>query len=306
VAGAGAGPFAVVANGAAGARQAKQIGAQVVAQLRSAGQSAELLLTERRGHGTELAASALARGAKRVVACGGDGTIQEVVQALAGTTVPLGIVPCGRGNDLARVLGIPSDPVRATAIAAGDTVRRIDLGLVRSLADGATGEPRRFTTVAAMGFDSEAAAFVHRTHLRLPGPLAYLVAVARTLVTYVSPEVELDGDFGRFAGRVLLVATGNTTTYGGGMKIVPAAICDDGLLDLCIVKAIPRRTILPAFPRIFAGTHIGLPFVETRSTRRLRITASRPLWVFADGEPVGMTPAEITVEPRALSVLVAS
>jgi diacylglycerol kinase (ATP) len=88
------------------------------------------------------------------------------------------------------------------------------------------------------------------------------------------------------------------------MKIVPTAVWDDGILDLCIVRAIPRRTILAAFPRIFAGSHVELPYVETRQTRRVRIEASRPLWVFADGEPIGMTPAEITVEPRALSVLV--
>jgi diacylglycerol kinase (ATP) len=292
-----------VANGAAGTRRGAQIGDRVAAELRRAGFLAEQVSTLERGHATALVAAALARGVRRVVACGGDGTVQEVVRALAGTPqAELGIIPCGRGNDLARVLGIPSEPVAAARIAGGNHVRRIDLGWVRA---GSAGDPRRpFTTVAAVGFDSEAAAFVHRSRLRLPGPLAYLVAVARTLATYASPEVRLVGDFGEFAGRVLLVATGNTTTYGGGMKIVPAAVYDDGFLDLCIVRAIPRRTLLPAFPRIFAGTHVELPYVETRRTRRVRIEASRPLWVFADGEPIGMTPAEITVEARALSVLV--
>jgi YegS/Rv2252/BmrU family lipid kinase len=295
----------VVANGAAGARRGPAIGECVTAELRRAGFAAELLLTRGRGHGTELAASALARGTQRIIACGGDGTVQEVVRALAGTAALLGIVPCGRGNDFARVLGIPKDPVAAARIAGSGHTRRIDLGRVRAFGAGGAGDaPSPFTTVAAVGFDSEAAAFVHRSRLRLPGPFAYLVAVARTLVTYSSPEVRIEGDFGEFAGRVLLVATGNTTTYGGGMKIVPAAVWDDGFLDLCIVRAIPRRTLLPAFPRIFAGTHVELPFVETRRARRVRIEASRPLWVFADGEPVGKTPAEITIEPLALSVLV--
>jgi diacylglycerol kinase (ATP) len=314
---AGSAPIAVIANAAAGGRRGRAIGEHVAAELSRAGLASELLLTTARGHATELAAAALARGARRIVVCGGDGTVQEVVRALTGASAELGIVPCGRGNDLARVLGIPADPDQAAAIAGTGAVRRIDLGWVKARDPGAEGAggggpdagstggaPRPFTTVAAIGFDSEAAAFVHRSHLPLPGPLAYLAAVARTLVTFRSPEIRIAGDFGTFEGRVLLLATGNTSTYGGGMQVVPGAVCDDGLLDLCIVRAIPRHTVLAAFPRIFAGTHVALPFVETRRARWIRVEASRPLWVYADGEPLGMTPAEITIESRALAVLV--
>jgi diacylglycerol kinase (ATP) len=252
------------------------------------------VLTRAPGETGERARALAARGADRVVVCGGDGTVQEAARALAGSTTALGIVPCGRGNDFARVLGIPADWTAAADVVAGGHVRRVDLGRV---------EGRHFVTVAALGFDAEAAAFAHRSRLGLPGPLGYVWAVGRTLLRYESPEVTLRGDFGEHRGAILLAATGNTSTYGGGMRIAPGALPDDGLLDVCVVQALPRRTILRAFPRLFAGTHIELPYVTTLRTTRLSITASRPLAIFADGEPIGTTPAEITVDPLALGVL---
>ena len=266
----------------------------MVAHLRVLGIPAELALTRAAGEAAELVRALVARGAERVVVCGGDGTVQEAARALAGSATALGIVPCGRGNDLARVLGIPSDVASAAAVIAEGNVWPIDVGRV----DG-----RLFVTVAAMGFDSEAAAFAHRSRLGLPGPLGYLWAVTRTLVGFESPEVTLRGDFGEYRGAILMAATGNTSTYGGGMRIAPGAVPDDGLLDVCVVRALPRRTIVRAFPRLFAGTHVDLPYVTTLRTRRLEVTASRPLAIFADGEPIGMTPAEITVDPLALRVL---
>jgi diacylglycerol kinase (ATP) len=287
-------PIAVIANPAAGGGKARRAGEAVVAKLKALGHPAELVLTQARGEATALASELVARRTERIVVAGGDGTVQEVARALAGRDAALGIVPCGRGNDLARVLGIPSDWDAAAEVIARGEVRRIDLGRIAG---------RHFVTVAAMGFDSEAAAYAHASRLGLPGPLGYLWAVARTLVRFESPEVTLRGDFGEHQGRILLAATGNTSTYGGGMRIAPGAAPDDGLLDVCVVRALPRWTILRAFPRLFAGTHIDLPYVTTLRTRRLEITASRPLAIFADGEPIATTPAEITVDPLALRVL---
>jgi len=287
-------PVHVIANPAAGSRRAQRAGEAVVARLRELGTPAELVLTRAAGEASDLVRALVEHGAERVVVCGGDGTVQEAARALAGSTTALGIVPCGRGNDLARVLGIPADVKAAALVIAAGNVRRIDLGRVAG---------RPFVTVATLGFDAEAAAFAHRSRLGLPGPLGYVWAVGRTLLRYESPEVTLRGDFGEHRGAILLAATGNTSTYGGGMRIAPGALPDDGLLDVCVVQALPRRTILRAFPRLFAGTHIELPYVTTLRTTRLSITASRPLAIFADGEPIGMTPAEITVDPLALRVL---
>jgi diacylglycerol kinase (ATP) len=287
-------PIVVIANPAAGGHRARRAGESVLGRLRAMGLPAELVLTKAPGAATELARGLAARGIERIVVCGGDGTVQEAARALAGSAAALGIVPCGRGNDLARVLGLPTDWTAAAQVIAEGNVRLIDLGRVAG---------RHFVTVAAMGFDAEAAAFAHRSRLGLPGPLGYLWAVTRTLLRFESPEVTLRGDFGQYQGAILLAATGNTSTYGGGMRIAPGAVPDDGLLDVCVVRALPRRTILRAFPRLFAGTHVDLPYVTTLRTRRLEVTASRPLAIFADGEPIGMTPAEITVDPLALRVL---
>jgi diacylglycerol kinase (ATP) len=283
----------VIANPAAGGGRGARVGERVVSALAARGVDAALAPTAGPGDATRLAAAAVAGGARTVAACGGDGTVHEVVAALAGGTAALGIVPCGRGNDLARVLGIPAAVEAAAEVLAAGRVRRIDLGRIGD---------HRFSTVASLGFDAEAAELVHRRRVPFTGTAAYLCAVARTLVTYRAPGAHLEGSFGVFDGEILLAATGNTSTYGGGMRIAPRAVCDDGLLDLCIVRPVPRATFLRHFPRIFAGTHENLPFVEMLRTRELAITTSRPLWIYADGEPIGRTPARITVEPGALAV----
>jgi diacylglycerol kinase (ATP) len=294
--------IAVVANPVSGGKRGRAMGEEVVRRLGARGVAAELLLTGGPGDGVRLAREALAAGAERVAVCGGDGTVHEVAGELAGTRAALGIVPCGRGNDLASVLGIPGDLGAAVEILAAGVERRIDLGRIEGL--GGAGEaPRRFCTVASVGFDAEAAAVAHRREVPLSGSAAYVYAVLRTLVTYRSPAVRLAGDFGVFEGEILLAATANIPTYGGGMRIAPRAVCDDGWLDLCIVRALPRLAVLRHFPRIFAGTHEKLPFVEMRRTRALRIETSRPLWIYADGEPICRTPAAIAVEEGALLVL---
>ena len=296
--------IAVVANPVSGGKRGRAVGEEVVRRLAARGVAADLLVTGGPGDGARLARGALAAGAERVVACGGDGTVHEVAGELAGTGAALGIVPCGRGNDLSRVLGIPGDLEAAVEVLAAGVERRIDLGRIEG-AGGGGGEAaaRRFCTVASVGFDSEAAAVAHRREVPLSGSAAYVYAVLRTLATYRSPVVRLAGDFGVFEGEVLLAATANIATYGGGMRIAPQAVCDDGWLDLCIVRALSRLAVLRHFPRIFAGTHEKLPFVEMRRVRALTIETSRPVWVYADGEPICRTPAAIAVEEGALAVI---
>jgi diacylglycerol kinase (ATP) len=284
----------LIANSTAGGRRARKIADKVARALAERGIRAGLVFTQGPGDAGRIASAALDEGCRAIVACGGDGTVHEVVGAMANSPATLGIVPCGRGNDLARALGIPTDLDGIVSTLVEGTPRRIDLGKIGD---------RYFSTVASMGFDSEAAELVYRGRVPFSGSAAYLCAALRTLVTFRSPTAVLSGDFGTFEGKILLAATGNTTTYGGGTKITPRAECDDGLLDVCMIRAVPRRTFLRFFPRIFAGTHESLPFIETRRTRRLRIETSSPIWVYADGEPVCRTPAEIEIAEQALGVV---
>ncbi len=285
----------VIANPVSGRGRAVRVGEEIVHRLGAMGIPSVLELTAGPGDATRIAREAVARGSRRIAAVGGDGTVHEAAAGIAGSQAALGIVPCGRGNDIARVLGVPHDLPGAADLLARGKERAIDLGRVGD---------RTFLTVASLGFDAEVAEKSRRSLIRLPGALNYVGSVLSTVATYRMMEVELEGDFGRFSGSVLLVATANMSTYGGGMKIAPGALCDDGLLDVCIVHELPRHTLLRLFPRVFTGTHTTLPFVEMRRTRRLTARTSRPARIYADGEPIGDTPASIEVDAGSLQVLV--
>ena len=255
---------------------------------------ATLAFTQGRGDAARIASEALASGCRQFAVCGGDGTVHEAVGVLAGSDAALGIVPCGRGNDLARALGIPRDTASAAEVLTSGFARRIDLGKIGD---------RHFGTVACLGFDSEVARRVYEGRVPFSGTVGYVWAVLRTLLTFRCPVVRLAGDFGAFEGPVLLAATGNTPFYGGGMKVTPQAACDDGLLDVCIVRELSRLAVLRFFPRVFSGRHVDLPPVQALRTRSLRMWTQEPLWIFADGQPVCRTPATIEVVERALTVL---
>ena len=123
------------------------------------------------------------------------------------------------------------------------------------------------------------------------------------MIRYRSPWVHLKGDFGEYEGFLLLAATGNTSRYGGRMKITPSAVVDDGLLDVCLVEAVSRREVVRMFPKVFSGKHVSHPAVSMKQTQRLEVESLAPLWLWADGEPIAQTPATIEVVHHALSVV---
>ncbi len=256
----------------------------------------EFAVTEKVTDAERFAERAAACGIKKVAVCGGDGSINAVIGPLLYSGTALGIIPSGRGNDLARVFGIRSDPLSVSSTLLNGTVKKIDVGRI--------GE-RYFSTVACVGFDSHAARLMHGGGIPFSGTAAYLIAVIRTLASYRSQQVTLEGDFGRFEGAVFLAATGNTTTYGGGMKIAPDAVCDDGMFDVCIIKELPLPVFFRHFSKIFAGTHTSLPFVEIKRTSWLSIESEKPQWIFADGEPITETPARMEIVPKALALITA-
>lgn len=234
-------------------------------------------------------------GAPLVVSCGGDGTNRAVASALAETGTPMGILPSGRGNDLARALGIPSDPEGAVdALLSGHT-RAIDLGFAAG---------NWFTTVATLGIDSEVSERVNRIRNRFPPRLLYPVALLGTLVSYRYPHVVLEGDFGRREGRIVAAATANTPCYGGGMRIVPPADPTDGLLHLCLIRSLPKLKLLVLFPSVYAGRHTRFKEVEILSSRRITVRSNETLPLYADGEFLGTTPMDLEVRAKALRVCV--
>ncbi|UGT71937.1 YegS/Rv2252/BmrU family lipid kinase [Nocardia gipuzkoensis] len=245
-----------------------------------------------------------------VVCVGGDGLINVTLPAVAETGIALGMVPAGTGNDLARELGVPTDdPVAAAAVVLGGRTRTIDLGRIES-----SGPPMWFATVTGTGFDARVT--LRANAMRWPkGRLRYTVAaLAEISRRFTVPyRVELvgavtEGLTNPGAGSLLeteavMVAVGNTRTYGGGMLICPDAVMDDGLLDLTVVGALSRREMLRLLPALSAGKRQDHP--EVRQFRASAVTLSAAgAPATADGEPAGHLPITIRAVPAALTVLV--
>ncbi len=265
------------------------------------GWQCELVISENGDHIRHLTEQAIVKGADAVIIAGGDGSIHHAVQVLANSETPLGIIPCGRGNDLVRALGIPHVPEEAADVIAKGQVRQIDLGYISA---ANLPEPHYYCGIVTCGFDSEVAAFAYR-HRYIPGGwLGYFGGALFLLAKFQFPEVRVVGEGVDFQGKVLLVATANCPSYGGGMWIAPTAQLDDGLLHVCIVRQTSKFRILLLLPTVFTGKHILEPEVSLHAVKKVRLESEYQLPLFADGEPVGTTPAEIQVAQNALTVFV--
>jgi diacylglycerol kinase (ATP) len=251
------------------------------------------------------AAQAVYQDYQTVVAVGGDGTIHYVLTGLAQAqqthpnNTALGIIPLGRGNDIARTLQIPTNLAQACATLCQGKVQ---------LADLAATNQNYYLGVAGVGFDAIATRLANETSLHsnyLPATFIYTYAVLRVLSTYRPQHLTIEHDQGTFTGMVMLVAISNGQFYGGGMRITPRAQVNDGLLDICIVKAVSKTKLLWSFPQVFLGSHTQHPYVEYIQTREVRVTATTaPLELFGDGEYLENTPFVVTAQPARLRVII--
>jgi diacylglycerol kinase (ATP) len=249
-----------------------------------------------------LARKAVTENVAALVACGGDGTVHTVLQAVAGTDLPFGIIPVGTGDDNARTLGLPLDDPAAAADAVADALaagrtRTIDLATVTT-GDGVT---EWFLGVLSSGFDSNVNERANR--ITWPkGQARYFVSILGELRTFrpVPYRVVIDDEV--LTGKGMLVSVGNGISYGGGMKVCPGAIVDDGLLDLTWLSEVGTGTFLKVFPSVYKGTHVSHPSVRTFRGHRIRIEAPGQI-AYADGERIGPLPVDIEIHPGALRVL---
>lgn len=233
-----------------------------------------------------------------VVACGGDGTVHLLVNSVFGLSITFAVIPMGTGNDFARYLKLRN---AASGVAAlhGNQTKRIDVGTIH-LQDGYS---RNFVGIASCGFDAQ----VNERANRLRGPQGTLKYVAALLgelraLNSLQLEVTLDSE-PPTTKDVVLLAIGNTSSYGGGMKVCPAADASDGEFDVVEVKRVSRSLLLRVFPRVFTGSHISHPKVESFTARKVRI-AGDAFPIYADGERVGIGPATVSITPQALTVVV--
>lgn len=283
----------LLVNPAAGGGRAGRLLGQARAALERAGIEHRLVMTEGIEHGRAEAARTAAAGG-RVIVISGDGLIGKVGGELAGSDATLGVIPGGRGNDLARVLGIPTDVEAAVAVLAAGATRMIDVGE----ANGA-----RFLCIASCGFDSEANRIANEAK-RVKGPLVYAYAALRALAAWKPVRFTLTLDGRRVELSGYTVAAANSKAYGGGMFVAPDADLGDGLLDVVTVGEVGKLRFLRGLPDVFRGTHTSRPEVVVERCAELRIEADRPLTVYADGDPLTELPADVHLLPRALRVAV--
>lgn len=259
-----------------------------------------MLIGDTAVHSARLVRDAVAGGVEVVVAVGGDGMVHLAVQALAGSTTALGIVPSGTGNDYARALGIPRrDPAAAAELIA--TTQPVPIDLARL--DGPDGTaPRWFAEVLSAGFDSRANALANR--LRFPrGGSRYTVAVLAGLRDTRGMDLTLTVDGVEHRHRAELVTVGNTAYYGGGLAMLAGADPTDGLLDVLVVDEVGPLRLLALFPRVFTGAHLRLGIVHRHRGVRVRVASGdRDVLSFADGEQFAPLPLDLTCVPGAIRV----
>lgn len=298
----------LIVNPAAGEGRAGRLRPWLSERLRFAGAGARLVETRGPGHARELALHAAERGHDRVVAVGGDGTIQEVVNGLidAGSSLSMGVLAGGSGNDLARSLRLPHRASDALGMALGEETTRIDVArAVRG--SGETANVRWFAAAGGIGFDAQiAAAMSGRRRRWKRGRLGYGLSTLRELLRFRNRHVRLvletpDGER-EIDRRVLFVAVANGRYYGGGMDICPDASPSDGLLDLCIVGDISRIEAVRQLPGLYRGRHVNHPAVELVRATSVQLEGERGTLVHLDGEPFGALPLRIELAPLALSV----
>lgn len=268
--------------------------ADVETELRRLGLDHHVEYTRSLEHAVELARSAAA-AEEVAVAFGGDGLIGAVAGALNGSNGVVGVLPGGRGNDFARTLGIPLEPVAACDVLVNGSVRALDLGEAAG---------RTFIGIASCGIDSDANRIANETRL-VRGKLVYTYAALRALLGWrpATFELKLDGD------RALTVtgctiAAANSKAYGGGMMLAPNASLEDGLLDVVMIAQMPKPRLMRLLLTGRKGGHVGKPGVTIISAREVEISADRPFTMYADGDPIAELPVKVRSLEHAVRVIV--
>ena len=260
----------------------------------------EVCVTERAGQGTEIARAAAREGLERVVAVGGDGTVNEVANGLFGTDTALAVVPAGTGNDWVRTIGVPRDPVAALEVALNGRLAVTDVG-------EAVGH-RYFVNVAGVGFDAEVARCIGEAGglLAKLGPTPrYISSVLKTFFGYRGGDVAATVDRAeRRLDKMFLMAVAVGRFYGSGMMIAPDAKIDDGLFDLVWGCDVRMHELPVIMKRIFTGAHLSHPKIDCAQCREITLVSSAPLPFHLDGDVAGTLPVTFRIHDKALKIVV--
>jgi YegS/Rv2252/BmrU family lipid kinase len=285
--------FVLLANPVSGGGRALKALPAVMAELDSLGASHRTVTTRSSDHAAEEAAKAASEG-DTVAALSGDGLLRPIAGALKGTEAALALIPCGRGNDFARMLSVPKDPAEAARLAVQGVERLVDVASV---------DRTPYLGIASLGFDSECNRIANEAKL-VKGSSVYVYSALRALASWkpASFRVTVDGE--RYELTGYSVAVGNSRAFGGGMMLLPHAEPDDGKLDVLMVSDSSKLAYVRGLVKVFNGAHLDSPYVTLARGSMVEVESDRPFVVYADGDPIGATPATMRVEARCLRVIV--
>lgn len=290
-------PVRLLVNPSAGGGRARKAAPGVERRLRELGLQVRREDTRDLAHARTLALAG-ARARETVAVLSGDGMVGAVADALR--EVPgavLGVLPGGRGNDLARVLAISQDPLEACTTIAQGIPRAMDVGEING---------RAFVGIASVGFDSDANRIANEAPPWL-GNLVYVYGALRALIAWRPArfEIELDPPGERVNLTAYTVGAANSRAYGGGMRAAPDALLDDGLLDVVALESVSKlKFVAKILPRVFSGKHVHEPGVRVWRAREISVSADRPFAMYADGDPIGELPLRVRAQPGAVMVLI--
>jgi len=225
---------------------------------------------------------------------GGDGTVHQALPAIAEVNIPFGFLPCGRGNDFARNIGLSTNLEKNCSLPLAPSFHKFDLPRINNAP---------FVSIAYVGFDAEVNKLANDRKGYFGGTLGYIVCVLKALKNFRPFEIEITIDDHCLRERVMMVTVANAPFYGGGMKIAPDASMNDGILDICVVKEISKLELLQQFPKVFNGTHIFHPRIMMTTGKRIKLVSDENREIFADGEYVGHLPAECTIGNQKIQVM---
>ena len=270
------------------------------------GLEGDALISEHRGHLGVLAREAAAGGARLLVVVGGDGALNEVANGLAGIDDPpaLALIPSGTGGDFVRTFGIPDDVAAASRVALEGDTQTIDLGRISYRAWDGSEAASLFANVASAGMSGAIAQRANDTSKALGAKASYLWATLTVFRGWSAVQTELTVDGESRSGRMFDVIVANGRFFGGGMKMCPDAVADDGLLDVVTIGDVTKRDLVMTMPKIYRGTHLPHPKAEAMRGRVVTVETDEPVPVELDGEQPGTTPARFEVLPGAMRLRV--
>lgn len=292
------------ANGTTGKRWP-----EIAAAFEQEGLSFVHTLTEAPNHATDITSRYLKEGYDLIIAVGGDGTANEVVNGFfvdgkAGRkNAAVAFISTGTGLDLSRTIGMPGDTAEAIRHVLNSPLRPVDVGRIKYSSGSGEQEMRYFINVAGLGLDGDTCLRVNRTSKALGGFVSFLWGTLASLALYKNQDMTVNVDGELICDEpVTVIVVGNGRYFGGGMNIAPNAVIDDGFFDIVVLRNLSKLSLLKNLPKVYSGTHLSHPQITSLRGKKITVSSTGTALLELDGEQTGQAPVEIEIMPQAINL----